>query len=168
MKPTIRHWRLSDAKSLAEIMNNKNVTCNLRDGIPDPYTEENATRYLMIKQDEGDGKSYTFAIALDDIAIGTIGVIRKENVHSHTAEMGYALSEKYWGKGYMSQAVLLASDYIFKHTDIIRIFAEPYANNQASCRMLEKAGFALEGTMRKNAVKNGKVLDMKLYAKIKE
>ncbi|MGB4616762.1 MAG: GNAT family protein, partial [Dethiobacteria bacterium] len=55
-------------------------------------------------------------------------------------------------------------NYIFKNTDIIRIFAEPFADNIASCRVLEKAGFVLEGTLRKNAVKNGKILDMKLYA----
>ena len=57
--------------------------------------------------------------------------------------------------------------YIFKYTDIIRIFAEPFAENKASCRVLEKAGFQMEGTLRCNAVKNGKVIDMKLYALIK-
>jgi len=53
-------------------------------------------------------------------------------------------------------------------TDIIRIFADPYSDNAGSCRILEKAGFQLEGVMRKNAVKNHKVRDMKQYALIKE
>ena len=47
-------------------------------------------------------------------------------------------------------------------------YAEPFAYNLASCRVLEKAGFHLEGTLRSNAVKNGEVLDMKLYALVRE
>lgn len=58
--------------------------------------------------------------------------------------------------------------YIFEHTDIIRIFAEPFAYNTASCRVLEKAGFQFEGLLRSNAIKNGKVIDMKMYSLIKE
>ncbi len=164
----IRPWRLSDAEALTKVMNNKNVLSNLRDGIPYPYTVENALVYLEMKQNEETGKSYAFAITLDDIAIGTLGLTRKDNIHSRTAELGYALGEEYWGKGYATYAVWLACKYIFENTDIIRIFAEPYAYNTASCRVLEKAGFALEGIMRKNAVKDGKVLDMKLYAIVKE
>ena len=45
--------------------------------------------------------------------------------------------------------------------------AELFAENKASCRVLEKAGFQMEGILRCNAVKNGKVIDMKLYALIK-
>lgn len=51
--------------------------------------------------------------------------------------------------------------------DIIRIYAEPFAYNAASCRVLEKAGFQYEGTLRNNAVKNGKVIDIKMYFLLK-
>ena len=61
-----------------------------------------------------------------------------------------------------------ACSRVFADTDILRIYAEPFARNAASCRVLEKAGFQLEGTLRKNAVKNGEVLDMKLYALVRE
>lgn len=50
----------------------------------------------------------------------------------------------------------------------VRIFAEPFAYNIASCRVLEKAGFQFEGLLRNNAVKNGTVLDMRMYSLIKE
>jgi len=49
-----------------------------------------------------------------------------------------------------------------------RIFAEPFAYNHASCRILEKSGFICEGVLRKNAVKNEKAEDMKIYALLKE
>ena len=39
--------------------------------------------------------------------------------------------------------------YLFQNTDLLRIFAEPFAYNQASCRILEKAGFALEDVLEK-------------------
>lgn len=48
---------------------------------------------------------------------------------------------------------------------IIRIYAEPLAHNTASCRVLEKAGFEFEGTLRNNAIKNGEIVDMKMYAR---
>jgi RimJ/RimL family protein N-acetyltransferase len=81
--------------------------------------------------------------------------------------MGYYIAEPWWGKGIGTTAVKEVCSYIFNNTDIIRIFAEPFAYNIASCRILEKAGFTFEGTLRKNAVKNGKVIDMKMYALVK-
>ena len=67
----------------------------------------------------------------------------------------------------MTEAVKMACDFVFSNTDIIRIFAEPFSYNGASCRVLEKAGFTCEGTLRSNAYKNGSIVDMKMYALIK-
>ena len=100
--------------------------------------------------------------------IGSIGVFRQDNIHYRTAEMGYYMGEKYWGRGYMTEAVKLVCDFVFENTDIIRIFAEPLAYNTASCRVLEKAGFMFEGVLRSNAYKNGNIVDMKMYALVKQ
>lgn len=67
----------------------------------------------------------------------------------------------------MTEAVTQICDYVFEKSDIIRIYAEPFAYNAASCRVLEKAGFQFEGTLRSNAVKSGKVIDMKMYSLIR-
>ncbi len=67
----------------------------------------------------------------------------------------------------MTDTVKLLCDYVFTHTDIIRIYADPFAYNTASCRVLEKTGFQCEGSLRSNALKNGKVLDMKMYSRLK-
>ncbi|MEA4955486.1 MAG: GNAT family protein, partial [Pseudoflavonifractor sp.] len=96
-----------------------------------------------------------------------IGVFRKDNIHSRTAEMGYDISLLFWGQGLGTSAVKQTCKYVFENTDILRIFAEPFAYNTASRRILEKSGFLCEGIMRANAVKNGKVLDMALYALLK-
>ena len=82
--------------------------------------------------------------------------------------MGYYIAEGFWGKGIMTEAVQQICEFIFEKSDIIRIFAEPFSYNVASCRVLEKVGFQYEGTLRNNAIKNGKVIDMKIYSLLKE
>ncbi len=168
MKCKIRSWRVDDASDLAEALNNKKIQDNLRDGLPYPYTAEDAKAYISAMLDADKDKVYAFAITIDDKAVGSIGVFRKDNIHSKTAEMGYYIAEEYWGQGIGTNAVKQVCKHIFENTDMIRIFAEPFSYNIGSCRILEKAGFMYEGTMRKNAVKNGAVLDMKLYSIIRE
>ena len=112
--------------------------------------------------------AFAFAIMADEELVGSIGAFRCGNIHSRTAELGYYIGEPYWGNGYASSAVRELCSYIFRETDIIRIFAEPFAYNQASCRVLEKSGFQYEGTLRQNAVKNGRVIDMKMYSRLRE
>ena len=160
----IRKWELSDAADLAAALSNKKVQDNLRDGLPYPYTEQDGIEFIsaMLSADRND--IFAFAITIDDKAIGSIGAFRQNNIHKQTAELGYYIGEDYWGKGIMTEAVKQICEFVFSKSDIIRIYAEPFAYNTASCRALEKAGFQYEGTLRKNAVKNGKVLDMKMYS----
>ena len=168
MQCVIREWKIEDAARLAEMLNNRNILNNLRDGLPYPYTEKDAEEYITSMLGADKTKTFPFAITVDDKAVGSIGVFRCDNIHSRTAEMGYYIGEPYWGCGLGTSAVTQVCKYIFEHTDIIRIFAEPFAYNTASCRVLEKAGFQFEGLLRSNAVKNGKVIDMKMYSLIKE
>jgi ribosomal-protein-alanine N-acetyltransferase len=168
MECKIREWQIEDAENLASVINNKKIQDNLRDGIPYPYTVEEAKEYITSMLSADKDETYAFAITVDDKAIGSIGVFRCNNIHFRSAEMGYYIAESYWGKGIGTSAVKQTCKYIFEHTDIIRIFAEPFAYNTASCHILEKAGFQCEGILRKNAMKNGVILDMKMYALIKE
>ena len=168
MECKIRKWRIEDKADLAENLSNKHVLDNLRDGLPYPYTENDAEDFIRAMLSADPDKTFAFAIVLDDKVIGSIGVFRGENIHFQTAEMGYYIGEKHWGRGYMTEAVKMACDYVFENTDIIRIYAEPFAYNTASCRVLEKAGFACEGILKSNAYKNGNIVDMKMYALVKQ
>lgn len=167
MKMQIRKWEITDAEDIAASLSNKKILDNLRDGLPYPYTEQDARKFIssMLAADEND--TFAYAITVDGNVIGSIGAFRQGNIHRQTAELGYYIAEEYWGKGIMTEAVKLLCEYIFSHTDIIRIYAEPFAHNIGSQRVLEKAGFQYEGTLRANAVKNGEVMDMKMYAKVK-
>lgn len=168
MKCRIRKWKLSDARDLAVALSNKKVQDNLRDGLPYPYTEQDGRDFISAMLSADENETFAYAITVDNIAIGSIGIFRQGNIHRRTAELGYYIAEKYWGKGIMTEAVRQICEYVFSKSDIICIFAEPFAYNIASCRVLEKAGFQYEGTLRSNALKNGKVIDMKMYSKIKE
>lgn len=161
---TIRKWEMSDAEALAKALSNKKVMDNLRDGLPYPYTEDDAKQYInaMLAADPAD--TFAYAVCVDGKVVGSIGAFRQENIHNRTAELGYYLAEEQWGKGIMTQAVRQLCEVIFETTDILRIFAEPFSHNAGSRRVLEKAGFNFEGTLKNNAFKNGKVLDMVMYS----
>jgi len=163
----IRKWMRSDAADLAKVLSNKKILDNLRDGLPYPYTEQDGEDYISAMLSADEGEAFAFAITADNRVIGSIGVFRQENIHRQTAELGYYIAEEYWGKGIMTKMVNQICAHIFQNSDIIRIYAEPFAYNAASCRVLEKAGFQYEGTLRNNAVKNGNVIDMKMYARLK-
>ena len=163
----IRKWQLSDARDLASALSNTKIQDNLRDGLPYPYTEKDAVEYITAMLAADENGTFAFAITIDDKVIGSIGAFRQGNIHRRTAELGYYLAEDNWGKGIMTQAVKQICNYVFDKSDVIRIYAEPFAYNTASCRVLEKAGFQYEGTLRNNAVKNGRVVDMKMYALLK-
>ena len=160
----IRKWKLSDAKDLAIALSNRKVQDNLRDGLPYPYTEQDGKDYILDMLSANEDDTFAFAITVDNKVVGSIGVFRQGNIHRQTAELGYYVAEEYWGKGIMTEAVKQICECVFDKSDIIRIYAEPFVYNIASCRVLEKAGFQYEGTLRSNAVKNGKVIDMKMYS----
>ena len=167
MKCRIRKWELSDAKDLAAALSNKKVQDNLRDGLPYPYTEQDGKEFISAMLSADENETFAFAIMVDDKVVGSIGIFRQGNIHRQTAELGYYIAEEYWGKGIMTEAVKQICEYVFAKSDIIRIYAEPFAYNIASCRVLEKVGFQYEGTLRSNAVKNGKVIDMEMYSLLK-
>lgn len=164
---TIREWKEDDAEALSLLLNNKRILDNLRDGLPYPYTVNDALFYINSCLSADKNSNFCFTIVYNDEVVGSIGVFRQGNIHFRTAELGYYIGEKFWGKGITTEAVRLACKQVFDNTDIVRIYAEPFAENLASCRVLEINGFVLEGVMRKNAYKNGAFRDMKLYAKIK-
>ena len=167
MKCNIRKWKLSDAKDLAVALSNRKIQDNIRDGLPYPYTEQDGADYISSMLSANENDTFAFAITVDNKVVGSIGVFRQENIHRQTAELGYYVAEEYWGRGIMTEAVKQICEYVFYKSDILRIYAEPFAYNAASCRVLEKAGFQYEGTLRSNAVKNGKVIDMKMYSLLK-
>ena len=104
------------------------------------------------------------AICVDNRAVGSIGLILGKDIERVSAEIGYWLGKPYWGRGITSVALHAATEYALETFPLLRIFAIPFADNLASVRVLEKAGYVREGLMKNSAVKEGKVRDQYLYA----
>jgi ribosomal-protein-alanine N-acetyltransferase len=161
----IRPWTMQDVPALVKYANNRKIWLNMRDLFPHPYTE--ASAYAFMELVALQSPTTFFAIATKAEAIGGVGVTLKQDVHRLTAELGYWLGEPYWGKGIMTEAVGKFTEYAFEAFDLKRIYAEAYATNVTSCRVLEKAGFEFEGRLRSSAIKDGVVLDQLLFARIR-
>ena len=161
---TIRDCRLSDAETLAKHANNRNVSINLRNRFPFPYTIQDAKTFLE-RVVAKDRLEQIFCIDVDGSLVGTIGLHRGEDVHRLSAEFGYWLGEEFWNRGIMSEVIPAFVDYCFREFLLKRMFAMPHSSNPASARVLEKAGFVFEGRLRKHVIKDGQILDSLLYAK---
>lgn len=118
MECNIRKWRITDAADLATALNNKSIHNHLRDGLPFPYTEKDAKDFISAMLQADKNSTFAFAITVDDIAVGSIRISRKDNIHYCTAEMGYFVSEQFWGQGIGTSAIKNICRYIFEHTDI--------------------------------------------------
>jgi RimJ/RimL family protein N-acetyltransferase len=160
----IRSYHPADGVDLVRYANNPRVASNLRERFPHPYAHEDAAEWLdvALRQDP----ETNFAIATDEELIGTIGLRLGEDVYRHSAEIGYWLGEPFWGRGIASRAVAALTDWGFEQFSLLRVFAYVFSENPASMRVLEKAGFELEATMRQAVVKNGQVMDQRLYARL--
>ena len=160
----VRSWRTSDAESLLRHANNRNIWLNLRDAFPHPYTKHDARAYIRSVRDRVP--ETTFAIAVDDEAVGSIGFVLRTDVERVSAEIGYWLAEPFWGRGITSEALAALTRYAIDTHRLTRIYALPFAWNLASCRVLEKAGYVLEARLRRSAIKDGQITDQMQYAYI--
>jgi ribosomal-protein-alanine N-acetyltransferase len=163
----IRPWRSSDADALVRHANNRKIWLNLRDRFPHPYTGADARAWVAMRAGER-GSPHNFAIEFQGEAIGGIGLEFFSDVHRKTAEIGYWLGEPMWGCGLATIAVNAVTAYAFATFDLHRIQATVYEWNPASARVLEKAGYTREGRLRNYIVKDGRVGDALMYAKVRD
>ena len=132
---TIRNWRLDDAESLAKHANNRNVWLTLRDRFPHPYTIKDAKEFLE-RATTNEGREKVYCIEVDGAAVGGIGLIMGEDVYRYTAEFGYWLSEGFWGRGVMTEAVTAFVDYCFVNFQLNRIHASAFSRTRAEAGLL--------------------------------
>jgi [ribosomal protein S5]-alanine N-acetyltransferase len=156
-----RPYRLSDAASASKHLSPK-VWKNLRNRIPMPYTEADALAWITFCHDpkshvksgpwtletgsQGLAIPTAFAITVNDECVGSIGLDFRDDIYFRSAELGYWLGEEFWGKGIMSKVVPAFVEWGWKSFGILlRINGETAEKNEASGRVLGKAGFRFEG-----------------------
>jgi len=159
-KSTIRSFRPSDATSLMKHCGTYSVARNMSN-IPHPYSLQDAEEWIALAS--GGTPETHFAIAIADEVVGGIGLM----VSGHSAEIGYWLSESYWGRGIVSEALAALTEWAFTELHVVRLHAAVYARNPASARILEKAGYEFEGRLRARYFRDSEFIDGLLYAKVR-
>ena len=162
----LRGFDFEDAVTIARLCDNPKIWNNLRDYVPSPYGLKDAEDFIthcLVEHPQT-----TFAIEYEGELVGVIGLETQSDVYKLTAEIGYWIGEDYWNLGISTRAIRLISEYGFSQLGLVRIFAGVFDYNKASQRVLEKAGFHLEGVLRKALFKNNQIFDEYRYALIKE
>lgn len=163
----VRDWRVEDAPALARAANDRRIWLNMRDLFPHPYALAHAEAFIA--HAIAVRPRTHLALTVDGEAAGGVGYTMHTDVERIGAEIGYWLAPAHWGRGIMSAAVRAVTEFIFReHPEIRRVWAVPFAHNAASARVLEKAGYVLEGRMRQSALKDGAVQDQLLYAIVRD
>jgi RimJ/RimL family protein N-acetyltransferase len=158
----VRSWRLADAEPLAHHANNRKIWLNLRDAFPHPYTAQDAREFIRSVRNRVP--ETTFAIAVNEEPVGSVGFVLRPDVERVSAEIGYWLAEPFWGRGITTDALIAMTTHAIEVHGLTRVYALPFAWNVASCRVLEKAGYTLEARLRRSAIKNGAITDQLQYA----
>jgi [ribosomal protein S5]-alanine N-acetyltransferase len=163
---TLRPWREDDAASLAAHANNREVWINLRDRFPHPYTLEHAHQWIARAATLEPGTQ--LAVEVEGHAAGGIGLEPQHDIERVSAEIGFWLGERFWGHGIMTAAVGALSEHALNERGLLRLYAWVLEWNPASMRVLEKSGYTREAWLRKAAIKDGRIVDRVLYARIAE
>ena len=164
-RSTLRPWRAGDEPSLERYANNRNVSRNLRDRFPYPYTAADAKEWIAFAATVTPPQH--FAIVVDGSAVGGIGVEPGQAERRRSAEVGYWLGEPFWGHGIATEALRAITEYGFATFGVCRLEAGVFAWNPGSARVLEKCGYTLEGRARLAIVKDGQLTDSLRYALVR-
>ena len=161
----LRAWRPDDLDSLVANASDESVSRGLRDRFPYPYTGDDGRAWLARAVDESDR---AWAVEIDGHAVGGVSLHPGVDVHRHSAELGYWLGQRWWGRGLMSAIIEVFAARAMAALRLYRLHASVYANNPASARVLEKAGFVREGTQKSAVFKRGELLDLFIYARVRD
>ena len=164
-KYTIRSWQTGDEGALARNLSNLNVTRNLAIRVPSSYSVDHAKAWVDLCALEAD--PVNFAVADGGEVIGGIGLTLQRGSRRRSAEIGFWIAEDRWGQGVATAAVQATSDFAFRQFDLLRLYAYVFDGNQASVRVLEKAGYAYEGRLASSIVKDERVIDELVYALVR-
>ena len=132
MSVELRKLQKSDAKLFAELANDMRIAENTSDRFPHPYSESDAQRFIDLHQ--GESNAAVFGILFNGDLVGGIGLHFRADIYRKTAELGYWVNPKFWGKGIATKAITKILDFGFW------IFEFRYCGSYGS-RFWAKCGF---------------------------
>lgn len=162
----LRPWSASDVASLVSLANNPAVARNLTHLFPHPYTERHAHEWVRLNTQPGSSL-FDWAIEVDGMLAGGIGIRPAQGDAPRRAEIGYWLGEPFWGRGIATAATEALVEWAFDATDLERLEAAVHAGNPASARVLQKCGFVSEPAPTKGPDRDGRLVDRVMHAKLR-
>ena len=117
----------------------------------------------MRRYDEHNPGPWAIVHKRDAKMIGTCSYSSWARAH-HCAEVGYVLNRRYWGQGYMAEAVRAIIAFGFRELGMNRIQARCDVPNIGSARVMEKVGMSFEGVLRQQLFEKGTFRDIKIYS----
>jgi [ribosomal protein S5]-alanine N-acetyltransferase len=160
----LRELRAGDASAVAEYAGDARVAQFLV-AVPTPYPVALATRWITGRIGWWAlGRGVTLAIVRREAPDALIGSASLRcYARARRAELGYWLGAESWGCGFATEAASALIDYGFRDLALQRVYAHVLDGNTASCHVLEKLGFTVEGVRRKHVRKGGRLRDITLY-----
>ncbi|KAF5002127.1 hypothetical protein FGRMN_610 [Fusarium graminum] len=164
----VRSYQDGDAESLAKAANNPQIARWLQNTFPHPYTLQDAQKWISIAKAQSPLLDFTVCQPDGVSIIGGVGLKAREDIHHRTMEIGYWIAEEYWQRGIATKVITAFSNWAFDNFKyLVRLEAEVFEGNMASCRVLEKCGFEFEGRQRAAVEKHGVIMDALTYVKIR-
>ncbi len=162
----LRMWKRKDAEDFFEYAQNPNVgpAAGWK-----PH-ESLAESRLVISNIYMKNMAWAIVDKAADKVIGSIGLDEdKFRPGLNSKELGYSLSEAYWGKGLMTEAARAVIIYAFDTLWLDTLMIKTGEDNARSRRVIEKCGFVYEGTLRRiYRTYDGKVTAIRCYSMLRE
>ena len=127
-------------------------------------TKEQLKFYRELEQNE-TGIWWAICSLNNDIFYGAIGFNNQNLIHRN-AEIGYWLLPQYWGKGIIENVLPTVCNFAVQELKLHRIVAMIESENIASRKTIEQFGFNHEGTMKQCEFKDGRWIDLDIFALI--
>jgi len=116
-----------------------------------PHPDVAATRRVITEKLNIADDDRTWAITLRN-SEDVIGLTSCRRPLPHSVEIGYCIGRRWWGKGYMPEVLDMLTTALQADRDVYRVWATCHVDNERSTRVLERAGFVMEGRLARHAV----------------
>jgi ribosomal-protein-alanine N-acetyltransferase len=164
----LRQLRATDVDDIFEYASDPEVS---RYTLWDTHKTLDETRvflsYIIEQHRRGEGMVWAVTQRSSGKMIGTCGFGSFKHRDSR-AELGFALSRRFWNQGLTTEAVAAVLGFIFGELKLNRVEARCDVENLASARVLEKSGMKYEGILRQHARIKAEFRDLKLYSVLRE
>ena len=152
---------LDDVSDYYQIASNPNITTSfMLDEVENMEEAKSAIEEVI--NNYSDSEYYYFAIRLNNKLIGVM-----KSYESDYLELGYAINEDYWNKGYATIALRLATNYFLSINRIKKIILGAFSDNYSSIRVMEKCGYKFLGLKKDEFYYKGKSRDIAYFIKEK-